>query len=216
MQKKRVESAEADAPDLIEYAPQIHKGAWIMLRKLLPISVSPPPLSVHWAVPWPLERHWYKSELGGFVSRSGDDKWTNKHQQPTREEFEAALGSSDTMLDIFSETPIGRMKMIFNSEAIGIWKHEFFLPSVDLITMCMEENKFTRHPLDTVLQMPSTEVTDPLVRELRDAALTEGADMLQAENLALGGQPDEVLISAVLPKGFWYEMSEDVRNVFGL
>jgi hypothetical protein len=178
---------------------------WIMLIKKLPTVVSPPKLSIFWAVPWLADMH-----------------KLSKREEQLQDEFDRSykmfgMPDWDNAVAIF-----------YKGEKIRVFPHEFskmtrgkmheyiignegFLTSHELVTA----------DVITAAQKRLDEITDEALKPIRDAALLDGASPEMAMQIAMGVDvlvPDEGIEDPDDDCGFppigWYRCHEEYAKYF--
>lgn len=194
---------EAEAEEL-----KRSKGFWIIITAKLPTNPSPPKLSIHWAVPWPLDQ----SKIDDQVKRSvyldnenmGDEYFWNDSPggQPWGKEPNVRL-------------PV---KIHYKDNDIRVWKHEFNYLTPDRMRdyvtggdtggdathILMEGTKSDQALLRAAM--------DTDLRGIYDAALIDGCNPEMAKLLAMGMEfNDEVL---EFPPICWYKLHPQLTGYY--
>lgn len=214
----------------------MEKGKWIFLVNKLPTVVSPPAMSIHYAIPWPMEisklsrsaiarlNRLRELLLGsGFVDEDELEAMDNK-------KLASFILQNDDVYDYLDETDSelmdfscitghdyyelkrlgGAMQIKFAGENIRVFPEEFSEVSLSNMKAYME--KFIFHPNDLWNGL-SVKPTDPDEKFIFEAALLDGCNEYQATNIVNGGDINSV-DDFPAPLG-WYECPLDYGLYFG-
>lgn len=217
----------------------MEKGKWIFLVNKLPTEVSPPAMSIHYAVPWPMElpSSWKKKfdkqarNLRKLLSKcdlidkelldetKDEDLWDFLDNN---EVYDFVADYDDSLLDKITEeisfwdinSEIERkqnaMQIKFAGENIRVFPEEF--SEVSLSNMKEYTKIFTFHPIDLWNGL-GTKPTDPDEKFIFEAALLDGCTEYQANNIVNGGNIESV-DDFPAPLG-WYECPLEYGLYFG-
>ena len=202
-------------------------GKWIMVITKLPTEVAPPAMSIHWAEPWPitqpkkLEVNFKKQAAvlrevlrqycnidSQLLSETDDyDLWDFLENE---EIYDFVSNYDDTLLDRLPEDYFFRgidfernqnaVKIKWNGEEIRVFPEEFSEISVE--NMKVYTQVFTFHENNTWNDL-SNIPRDPDERFIFEAALLDGCDAYQANNILVGGTAES--INDFPPPIGWYE-----------
>ncbi len=214
----------------------MEKGKWIFLTQKLPTEVAPPAMSIHYAIPWPMEDKRMDEVVGKQLKRLRslleECKYVNKEtlkKTPNYklmrflsnqyvydfiEKWDSSLLTIDTdYLGFNKVSEYERIKcamMIqFAGKQIRVFPEEFSDVSLDKMKEYMEFYEF--HPTDLWNGL-GMKPTDPDERFIFEAALLDGCTEYQANNIVNGGDIDSV-DDFPSPLG-WYECPMEYGLVF--
>ena len=219
---------------------QEKKGKWIFIPNKLMTEVAPPAMSIHYAVPWPMElpEAWKKNmrsqarELRRVLADSelvdtelldetkDEDLWDFLEND---EVYDYVSDYDDSLLDKVTdkgfnfwdisrevERQLGAMQIKFAGENIRIFPEEYSDISLDHMKEYVQVYKF--HPTDLWNGL-GAKPTDPDERFIYEAALLDGCDEFQATNIVNGGDIESV-DDFPAPLG-WYECPLEYGLYFG-
>lgn len=136
----------------------MEKGRWIFLRSKLPTEVAPPAMSIHYAIPWPMENTFMDKTFGSKVKKLRkllkrcayiDEEELDNTKDENLWRFLSNLDvysfvedNDDSLLEPLSESSgfgrpndyrrlKGAMQIKFAGENIRVFPEEFSIESVD-------------------------------------------------------------------------------------
>ena len=213
------------------------KGKWIFLVDKLPTEVAPPAMSIHYAIPWPIEDKTMDNifskravKLRKLLSRCAyvdeellketkdEDLWDFLEDNDVYEFVEdndfdliERVSDSDGWMRPYDYRRIkGAMQIKFAGENIRVFPEEF--TDVKLESMKKYMEIFTFHPTDLWNGL-GTKPTDPDEKFIFEAALLDGCTEYQANNIVNGGNIESV-DDFPAPLG-WYECPLEYGLMFG-
>lgn len=206
-----------------------------MLRDKLSTEVSPPAMSIHYAVPWsmPLPKEWQKQmeckaqALRECLSKcdlvdkellaetKNEDLWDFLENDDV---YEYVYDYKEELLDKVKYTEnsyqvdryLGAMQIKFAGENIRIFPEEF--SEVKLENMKAYLEVFTFHPIEEWSNL-ATKPSDPDEKFIFEACLLDGCNEYQATNIVNGGNIDSI-DDFPAPLG-WYECPIEYGLYFG-
>lgn len=158
---------------------------WIMLIKKLPTVVSPPKMSIHWSVPWPMDVEKRKSKYW--------ELWK---------------------VEIWGCEPdyLGARKIRYKGENIRVWPHEFSEIETPKLMGWINQEAFELISDSVAEEELIEEVLSKGKRKVYDAALVDGCTSAQAMMVAFGKDP--TLEDPELPAIGWYKCAEQYARYF--
>lgn len=188
---------EAEAEEL-----RRSKGFWIILTSKLPTNPSPPKLSIHWAVPWPLSQDMIDSQVRESVFMDNENM--------DHEVFYTDWGKEPNV-----RLPV---KIHYKGNDIRVWKHEFNYLTPDKMrdyVLGPDEGENGTHIL-----MEGTKSDQALLRaamdtDLRgiyDAALIDGCNPEMAKLIAMGMNFNDETLE--FPPICWYKVHPEIHGYF--
>ncbi len=173
----------------IDFFPYASGDKWILLKKKIPVGVSPPKLAIVWSRPWP-ERV-YADQQRQYLVNNEIDKRYDTYSNFQGEEHDWA----------------GARAIFYKGEKIRVFPDEFSVIS-----------DFEPYR-EEYLWIPDSEMEKSLVemrlskcrREIFDAALIDGCTDVEATIVALGGDPTS---NASPPPVGWWKPNEYISSVF--
>ena len=216
----------------------MEKGKWIFLRDKLPTVVAPPAMSIHYAIPWPMESkrmdEVVEKRLKKLRSLLEECKYVGKNELEKTPDYRLSKFLLDinvydfikkwdsSLLDTLDVECLGfnkleeyeriksAMMIQFAGEQIRVFPEEFSEVSVENMKAYTEE--FTFHPTDLWNGL-GIKPTDPDEKFIFEAALLDGCDEYQANNIVSGGDIDSV--DNYPPPLGWYECPVELGLYFG-
>lgn len=212
-------------------------GKWIFLVDKLPTEVAPPAMSIHYAVPWPMEDKRMDEVVGKQLKKLRslleECKYVDKDKLKKTPNYKVMRFLSDdkvydfiekwdsSLLDLdvdclgFSKTTEydrikSAMMIQFAGEQIRVFPEEFTDVTVKGMKQYTELFKF--HPTDLWNGL-GTKPTDPDEKFIFEAALLDGCTEYQANNIVNGGDIESV-DDFPAPLG-WYECPLEYGLMFG-
>ena len=209
-------------------------GKWIFVVDKLPTEVAPPAMSIHYAVPWPMdikgtkkEKSFKKkaSELRNILSEceyvdedlldetEDYDLWDLLNDEEVYtyvEECDEDLLSRDSNPYDNIERLKNAVQIKFAGENIRLFPEEFSVVSLQNMKEYVKVFKF--HPTDLWNGL-AVKPTDPDEKFIFEACLLDGCDEYQATNILNGGDIDSV-DDFPAPLG-WYECPKEYGLYFG-
>lgn len=216
----------------------MEKGKWIFLVNKLPTEVAPPAMSIHYAIPWPMVNkdmeqsvEKQRKKMRKLLSRCSlideellketkdEDLWDFLEND---EVYEFVEDNDWDLLEEFPEDKYGfakscdyrrlkgAMQIKFAGENIRVFPEEF--TDVKLKSMKEYTEIFTFHPTDLWNGL-GTKPTDPDEKFIFEAALLDGCDEYQANNIVSGGDIDSV--DDFPPPLGWYECPMELGFYLG-
>lgn len=215
----------------------MEKGKWIFLVGKLPAVVSPPAMSIHYAIPWPMEDGRMKEIVGKQLKklRSLLEKceYVGKNELEKTPDYRLSKFLLDnnvydfiekwdsSLLDLDVDS-LGFNKMSeykriksammiqFAGEQIRVFPEEF--TDVTVEGMKRYNEIFTFHPTDLWNGL-GIKPTDPDEKFIFEAALLDGCTPYQANNIVSGGSIESV--DDFPPPLGWYECPMELGFYFG-
>ena len=214
----------------------MEKGKWIFLVNKLPTEVAPPAMSIHYAIPWPMENTFMDETFGKRVKKLRnllkrcayiDEKELDNTKDENLWRFLSNLDvysfvedNDDSLLEPLSESSgfgrpndyrrlKGAMQIKFAGENIRVFPEEFSDISLAKMKEYMKFYKF--HPMDLWNGL-GVKPTDPDEKFIFEAALLDGCTEYQANNIINGGDINSV-DDFPAPLG-WYECPMEYGLVF--
>ena len=215
----------------------MEKGKWIFLVSKLPTEVSPPAMSLHYAIPWPMENavkedsaEKQAKKLRNLLSRcayidpeelkktSDNDLWDFIEDDDEVRQFiedndeflvHRAIGYEYSRQRLENRRLRGALQIKFAGENIRIFPEEFSEISLEKMKEYMDFYIF--HPTDLWNGL-GMKPTDPDEKFIFEAALLDGCTEYQANNIVNGGDIDSV-DDFPAPLG-WYECPKEFGLVF--
>ena len=216
----------------------MEKGKWIFLVNKLPTEITPPAMSIHYAIPWPMENtameksvKKHRKEMRKLLSRCSlideellketkdEDLWDFLENDDV---YDFVADNDWNMLEDFPEDEYGfakacdyrrlkgAMQIKFAGENIRVFPEEF--SDISLPHMKEYLKVYTFHPNDFWNGL-AVKPTDPDEKFIFEAALLDGCNEYQATNIVNGGDINSV-DDFPAPLG-WYECPLDYGLYFG-
>ena len=215
----------------------MEKGKWIFLVNKLPTVVSPPAMSIHYAIPWPMENTFMDKKvesqarkLRKLLSRCSyvdtelldetkdEDLWDFLENNDV---YEFVEDYDDSLLEEIPDQFGYRrafdyrrlkaaMQIKFAGENIHVFPEEFSDVSISSMKQYTEE--FIFHPMDLWNGL-GVKPTDPDEKFIFEAALLDGCTPYQANNIVNGGGIESV--DDFPPPLGWYECPMELGFYFG-
>ena len=217
----------------------MEKGKWIFLIDKLPTEVSPPAMSIHYAVPWPMKNSFMDKAVSKrarslrqvlshceyvdieLLNETEDvDLWDFLENDKVyeyvqwecmRPDLLEPIKESDGFLRPYDYQRFrGAMQIKFAGENIRVFPEEF--SDVSLPHMKEYLEIYTFHPNDFWNGL-AVKPTDPDEKFIFEAALLDGCNEYQATNILNGGDADSI-DNFPAPMG-WYECPVKYGLMFG-
>lgn len=168
---------------------------WVMLTAKLPTSVSPPKMSVHWAIPWP-----NMSYAAAQAKRLGED-------------YDVEADRFVDELCFGFEGNWARARAIFyRGEKLRIFPHEFSVLKPENMRLYVEEGAIELVEDDLVTRyLGDRSLKTRTQHEVYGAALVDGCDHWQAMMVALGEDP---FGGGEFPPVGWWRMTKAYADYF--
>jgi len=169
---------------------------WIMLKKKLPTQVSPPKLSIHWSMPWPI-----KEAIASRKARGA--------KMPGEKKCE--------LLDDPWHVPAepnyyGARRIHYKGEDIRVFPHEFTTMESDRLMEYIDGGALELVAGDAAEEIIVEAVLTGTRRQIYEAALVDGCSHAQALMTGLG--QDITLPDAAVPPVGWFRMLSPYAEVF--
>lgn len=178
-------------------------GAWIILTAKLPTNPSPPKLSIHWAVPWPLSQDRIDKQVRDNVfldNENIDDEYF----------FFCDWGKEPNY-----RLPV---KIHYKGHDIRVWKHEFNYLTPDRMRDYVAGGDTGGNGTHLIVEGTKSDqallraAMDTDLRGIYDAALIDGCNPEMAKLLAMGMQYNDDTLE--FPPICWYKLHPDLTGYY--
>jgi len=180
--------------------------AWIMLRCKLATEVSPPKLSIHWAVPAPMNKY-------AEIAKTKAKATVNFHNN-NRGYDDPVITEEDTYEWDEAKRCEGAMKIRFLGEDVIVFPDEYTLVSDANMAEYIDEREGSHFLIEDSVEVPGeyslVDIRSKDERLLYEAALLDGCDQVQALRVMKGKDID---ISTVPVLG-WYRAHHRFARIF--
>jgi hypothetical protein len=213
--KKRASSERAVAAEQLHYKNQetieqwIKKaiaigGRWVMIRVQLPLieGGAPPPLSLHWAVPWPMDKKYCENYFRHYCRDENFDADEDEF------DMDFALG----LFNGLDRNPFRALKIKYKGNDVRLFADEVSFVSSENMKLYLEDGSHTLVPSSVAEGQIIQEVLDGEKKQFYDAALLDGANENQAFLTALGIPVEDD--GAIYPAIGWYECRKEYVQHF--
>jgi len=185
---------------------------WVMLTAKIPTEVSPPKMSIFWAIPWPDSKISKEQELEFSGKKEGKIVYDS---EIAKKDFYGEDPKKATIYDFWGKEPnfMGAMRIHYKNNDLRIFPHEFSELSLERMKYYVSEEQCYTLVDEEIALIPVAKIKqDPDQKQIYDSALLDGCNTNQATLVMLGIDVSEDEIE--FPPLGWYRLDHQYAEVF--